>query len=205
MGDEPITTNTSRLRGRWWLRALVGTILLALFGPPCVRDFRYNQEISQFQDEAHRLGGWAGFPPESPGDEFEVDLRDTPVDDEQFARLVRMPAFRYVIGLSLARTHVTDRGMDLLANHLISLLDVSGTKVTDRGLASIAKMQHLVFLNVSGTDVSDAGLDPLIARAAAIHLQTVNLQDTRVSKAGAERLRKVIFQPTVISGPSQKQ
>ena len=135
-----------------------------------------------------------------------MDLTDKPVDDEQLARLLHLPAFRYVIRLSLADTRVTDRGLEMLANRpSIYLLDVSRTKITDHCLASIAKMQGLVILNLSGTSISDRGIETLIAHAGSSHLRSVSLRDTEVSQATAERLRKALFQATVTLSPAKQR
>lgn len=221
MTDEP-TTKVRRPRRRWppwtlaavillaWLAAAL-VLLTAVFGPHFRYQYVTNREIHRLGIEAHRLGGWAGV--YEGGVDFwndwvsvTVDLGDTPVDDEQLAHLLRMPAFRNVMNLSLEGTHVTDRGLDLLVDQRsVFLLDVSRTRVTDHGLASIAKMQGLVELNLSGTPISDRGIETLIAHAGSSHLRSVSLRHTEVSQAAAERLRKTLFQATITLSPANKR
>ena len=94
----------------------------------------------------------------------------------------------------------------MLVDHpSIGLLDVSRTGVTDQGMTSIAKMRGLVVLNLMGNPISDRGIDTLVAEAASSHLRSVGLDGTKVSPAGAERLRKALFQATVDLGPTDKR
>jgi hypothetical protein len=215
MAGEATTTYPRRARSRWRTGCLVGVVLLAglaaMFGPHFRSSYLAYEEIRQLWVEATRLGGWAGVIEGGAdfwGDalEADVDLKHTPVDDQQLARLVRMPGFRRVTTLILEETHITDRGLKLLVDQpSIHLLDVSRTGVTDQGLASIAMMRGLVVLNLSGNPISDRGIDTLVAQSESSHLRTVNLLDTRVSQAGAERLRKALFQATINLGTTDKR
>jgi hypothetical protein len=68
----------------------------------------------------------------------------------------------------------------------VTWLDLSGTRVTDAGLATLARLPNLTRLSLGNTAVSDAGLRHL---AALVRLEYLNLFDTRVSDAGVGALR----------------
>ncbi len=214
MTGEPKAPKTHQARRRWRPSSLVAVVLLAgltaAVGPHCRSAYLANREIHRLWVEADRLGGWAGVP-EGQVDfwndrvDVSVDLSRAPVDDEQLARLVGTPAFRHVTSLILANTRVTDRSLELLVNFpRIGLLDLSRTNISDQGMKSVAGMKSLVILNISNTGVSDAGIEILVARASSINLRSVFMQDTRVSREAADKLRQVLFQPTILYGPSAK-
>lgn len=213
MTDEP-TTKARRAGKGWSIGCLAGVVMLALLTAAFVPHFRsvsrMLREFDELRTEAHRLGGRAGIDNSEGGLDFSydpvtvtVDLRDTPFDDEQLARLLRIPAFRYVINLSVAGTHVTDRGLEMLVDRPpICLLDVSRTRITDHGLASIAKMRNVISLNLSGNPITDRGIETLIAQMGSSHLDAVVLYDTQVSKAEAQRLRNAMIHGSIL-GPAR--
>lgn len=67
----------------------------------------------------------------------------------------------------------------------ITSLDIARTKVTDKGLASVAAMKNLRELHLENTAVTDAGLDQLKGLAA---LEYLNLYGTKVTDAGIQKL-----------------
>jgi mono/diheme cytochrome c family protein len=82
---------------------------------------------------------------------------------------------------------VDDRAVAALAGIApqVLWLNLAGTKVTDSGLATIARLPNLTRLHLQRTDVSDAGLEHL-ARLA--HLEYLNLYGTKVTDAGLRAL-----------------
>ena len=68
----------------------------------------------------------------------------------------------------------------------VTWLDLSGTRVTDAGLATLARMPNLTRLSLGNTAVGDAGLRHL---AGLARLENLNLYGTRVSDAGLDALR----------------
>ncbi|MBX7209890.1 MAG: hypothetical protein K1X78_16355 [Verrucomicrobiaceae bacterium] len=71
-----------------------------------------------------------------------------------------------------------------LADKVVSL-DLARTKVTDKGLASVASMKNLKELHLENTGVTDAGLDQLKGLA---ELEYLNLYGTKVTDAGVQKL-----------------
>ncbi len=67
----------------------------------------------------------------------------------------------------------------------IMWLDLGRTKVTDSGLATVAKMPHLEKLHLEGTKVTDAGLKHL---SGLTELRYLNLYKTSVGNAGLKHL-----------------
>jgi uncharacterized membrane protein len=76
------------------------------------------------------------------------------------------------------------RDLATVGDNLV-LLDLSRTKVTDAGLAAVAKMPNLRRLQLQETGVTDAGLPSI---KALPKLEVLNLFDTRVSDAGLAAL-----------------
>ena len=70
-------------------------------------------------------------------------------------------------------------------------IDLSGTQVTDKGMAVVGSLKGLEYLQLSGTSISDAGLAEL---RGLERLEAIDLSHTKVTQAGAkylEQLRKL--------------
>jgi len=65
-------------------------------------------------------------------------------------------------------------------------LTLAGNRITDRGLAQLARMTRLKTLDLSATEVTDAGLIHLQGLKS---LEAVNLGATRVTKEGLTELQ----------------
>jgi hypothetical protein len=95
-----------------------------------------------------------------------------------------------VTRLSLSGTQVTDAGLASLSSFVnLTRLHLDRTRVTDAGLASLASLPRLEYLNLYGTAVTDAGLAQLQRLGA---LRDVYLWRTAVTAAGADRLRAAL-------------
>jgi hypothetical protein len=68
----------------------------------------------------------------------------------------------------------------------LSSLSLSGNRITDDGLAHLARIGTLQTLDLTGTEVTDAGLEHL---RALPRLQSVELGGTRVTAEGAMKLQ----------------
>jgi Leucine-rich repeat (LRR) protein len=68
----------------------------------------------------------------------------------------------------------------------LETLVLSGNRITDQGLAELAKIRTLKSLDLEATDITDAGLVHLEGLKA---LRTVDLNATRVTKQAIDRLR----------------
>lgn len=67
-------------------------------------------------------------------------------------------------------------------------LNLSRSKVTDAGLASLAGMSNLKKLHLPNTAVSDAGIDALLGLSK---LEYLNLFNTKITDAGLAKLEKL--------------
>ena len=67
-------------------------------------------------------------------------------------------------------------------------LNLSRSKVTDAGLASLAGMSNLKKLHLPNTAVSDAGIDSLLGLSK---LEYLNLFNTKITDAGLAKLEKL--------------
>ncbi len=92
--------------------------------------------------------------------------------------------------LNMSRSQITDAGLDNLPKFKqLRRLYLDNTKVTDKALASIAKLPDLEYLNLYGTEVTDAGLDQLKGMKK---LRKLYLWKTKVSKEKADDLKAAI-------------
>jgi hypothetical protein len=100
--------------------------------------------------------------------------------------------------LSLSGTVVTDAGLAKLSafTHL-TRLHLEHTRVTEAGLAALSGLTRLEYLNLYGTGVTDAGLARLEQLAG---LRDLYVWQTRVTPTGAERLRAAIPKLNVVLG-----
>jgi uncharacterized membrane protein len=93
--------------------------------------------------------------------------------------------------LQVAPLEVQDEFGDEQLNRLLSIaeqitwLDLSGTRVSDLGLAALAKMPHLTRLSLQKTAIGDDGLRRL---SGLVNLEYLNLYGTSVGDAGLEHL-----------------
>jgi hypothetical protein len=192
---------------------LAGMILLttlgALVGPKACWFLRETTQIQQLSDEVRRLGGWAGI--DEGGIDFEheriepgIDLSHARIDDDAFAPITVMPAFRNVGHLGLSDTPITDRSIELLRNNkALIALDLSRTKVTDKSLDSLATIPGLNHLKVSGTSVSDAGLEVLREKLPPGASMMLDVTDTAVTEEGVRKLSAKFNQWNILYGPSK--
>lgn len=92
-----------------------------------------------------------------------------------------------VTWLDLSGTAVTDAGLAALKRFPnLTRLDLDRTAVTDAALAHVASLKALESLNLYGTRITDAGLQRL---ETLENLRSLYLWQTEISEAGAERLR----------------
>ena len=69
----------------------------------------------------------------------------------------------------------------------LSSLDLAGTRITDAGLAHLAKLPLNRELNLGNTAVTDAGIVAHLGKKATLNI--VDLRGTAVGKAGLAALR----------------
>ncbi len=116
--------------------------------------------------------------------DFNGSLAGERMDDKQLERLT--PLAPSLVWLNLSGTAVTDAGLAHLGKLAqLRRLNLSRTAVTDAGLASLAGLGQLEVLNLYGTGVSDAGLAQLHGLQS---LTKLYLWETAVSDAGVAAL-----------------
>ena len=91
-----------------------------------------------------------------------------------------------VVAVGLNCKPSTDETLHRLAElpHL-EVLDLTNTRITDRGLADVGKLKGLKYLRLDGTETTDAGLVHL---RHLTHLETLMVSCKRVTDAGIEHL-----------------
>jgi hypothetical protein len=176
----------------------------------CVNTMRSGAEYDRLVVEAGRLGVQVSVPPGDAGWDgiglttyYVAEAGNKDLDDAGLERLIRLPAFARVRGLSLAGTRVTDKGVGLLEGlPLLTRLDLSRTAVTDLCMAPILR-SSLGGLNLSGTAATDQTVELLIEQPETIHLRMVDLTDTRVTEEKVRRLGRSKHQNNYLYGPSK--
>jgi hypothetical protein len=90
----------------------------------------------------------------------KLDLTECSLDDDECRQLI--DGLPLLEELNLSRTRITDRGLESLQPSIeIRVLDLWGTRITDAAVPHIVKLQGLEELNLSGTQVTDAGVSQL--------------------------------------------
>ncbi|MBT3638093.1 MAG: hypothetical protein HN531_14250 [Opitutae bacterium] len=98
------------------------------------------------------------------------------------------PLAKQLLWLNLARTGVTDKGIESLGKlTLLTRLHLENTSITDAASAHLSKLKGLEYLNLYGTGVSDASVGNL---AKLRKLSKVFLWQTKFTEKGAESLKK---------------
>ena len=95
-----------------------------------------------------------------------------------------------LVWLNLSRTKVTDRGLERLAKYpQLRRLNLARTSTDDGALRHVAGLEHLEYLNLYGTAVTDAGLAQLRGLAK---LRKLYLWQSKVTEDGAARLAEAL-------------
>ena len=113
-----------------------------------------------------------------------VDLRSSWVTDSDMPLLAQLPHLSY---LDLSMTRITDRGLQQLksAPAIVELNLYYAEQITDEGLAAIKGWKHLKKLNVRGTRITDTTLE----HAASVPtLQVLDVGYAQVTDVGLDHL-----------------
>ncbi|MGI6524154.1 MAG: type IV secretory system conjugative DNA transfer family protein [Bdellovibrionota bacterium] len=136
-----------------------------------------------------------------------LQLSDLNITDEHLLQLSHT-AFDNVKKLVLTNTRITDKGLTSIANlRNLTQLFLDGTDITDSGLKAITVLPRLRILNLSRTAVSALGLAPL--RSSKI--RKLILRETKVTDNGLnyltefKRLSEVALERTAISDKALDQ
>lgn len=113
------------------------------------------------------------------------------------------PIADQILWLDLARSQVTDAGLDTIAKMVhLGRLHLENTKVTDAGLVKLGALRELEYLNLYGTKVTDAGIGKL---EGAKGLKKLFVWQTGVTKAGATSLEGKVAGLAVNVGLSEAE
>lgn len=124
-----------------------------------------------------------------------VSMRDR-FDDAALAKLA--PVAASLVSLDLSGTTVTDAGLATLADAVdLRMLRLSQTGVTDAGLAQLRGLASLESLNLYGTGVT---ADGVMALAELPALKRLYLWQTAVDAAGADKLREKMPEVEIVLG-----
>lgn len=116
------------------------------------------------------------------------------ITDETLATLSRCTHLRY---LNISRTKVTDTGLATLVE-LVNLQSfVTTQNMTNSGAASVGGLGRLEELDLDGARITDAGMKSL---AALKRLRSLTLSNTRVTDAGLAVLEKLQYIQTLVLG-----
>jgi len=116
------------------------------------------------------------------------------ITDSQLSRLT--PIRNNVTQLDLSKTKVTDKGLRNVAGYrYLTHLDLRHTQIGDAGLAFLRNMENLWYLSLLNTKVTDRGLSNL---AEIKSLQEVYLWQSKVTTDGVYRLREALPKAKII-------
>ena len=119
-------------------------------------------------------------------------VRSTAMDSD-FARVAALPHLKY---LNLRRSEITDGGLKHVENLTeLEILDLTGRPITDSGLMRLEGLVNLKNLWMFRTQVSDAGLVHL---SSLTKLTYLDVQDTHVTRQGANELQKSLPKCTIV-------
>ena len=103
-----------------------------------------------------------------------------------------------VLWLDLGNTRISDGGLAAVAKlPNLTRLHLQHTSVGDGGVALLAALQRLEYLNLYGTAVTDQGLVPL---SSLKRLRALYVWETRVTSAGVSRLQAALPRLTIETG-----
>ncbi|MCC6670515.1 MAG: hypothetical protein IT458_05600 [Planctomycetes bacterium] len=150
---------------------------------------------------AKAAGGKARITPIAEGSPLlrvEFPGHEADVGDQDLAALA--PLREHVAQLILPRARVTDRGMAAVARlpRLVHL-DLRETAVGDPGVAQLGGLTELRVLNLFATPVTDAGVATL---ARLSKLESVYLWESEVTEAGLVRLRAALPGARIVGAPA---
>ncbi len=156
-----------------------GFIDVFLVPPPPQQKLR-DPEDNEVISRLEGIGGQLTF---SGDDVIAVDLFKTAATDRELVGVRRFPK---LVGLTLTGTNITDDGLAQL-QILTGLgdLGLADTRITDCGLAHLEDFKRLEYLSLGKTKVTDDGL---------VHLQPLqnlvmlNLTDTQIGDGGLAHL-----------------
>jgi Leucine-rich repeat (LRR) protein len=134
------------------------------------------------RDPIAALGGIATR--DSAGRIVAVDLRSSWVTDSDLAQLAQLP---HLARLDLSMTRITDRGMQQLkgAPAIVELNLYYAEQITDEGMAAVKNWKRLKRVNLRGTKITDTTLEHL---SGIESLEAIDAGFAQVTDVGLDRL-----------------
>ena len=137
--------------------------------PPLAADYR--PRTSQIAALETQLGVRLIPRSQNPRDGLTLRTVGAPQRCDDGALAALKPVADLIVDAELARTKVTDKGLKTLAGFAnLRSLDLSHTAVTSRGLPSLTNLSKLESLNLTATDVDDEGVLPFRRKPGLRHL-----------------------------------
>jgi hypothetical protein len=126
--------------------------------------------------------------------DINLDLTSCPITNDGLSSLAGKNNIRC---LSLAKTAVNDDGMKHLRGMNLQSLDLSATKITDAGLATLGECEfpRLKEITLEHTSITNAGLMHL---ANFKHLEWVTTAGTKVTRDGIRHLKAKLPEATIL-------
>ena len=107
-----------------------------------------------------------------------------------------------VVEVDLSRTKVTDKGLEYMGKlGRLTHLNLNRTEITDAGLKHLGDLRSLEWLNLYGTGITDAAL-PDIAKHKK--LKAVYVWNSKITGEGVEKLRKALPNAKVVAETDAK-
>lgn len=118
-----------------------------------------------------------------------VNLVNNPdFSDEQMNVLLKLED--QIIWLDLSDTKITDKGLQHVAKlKNLTRLHLDNTAISDRGLSYLKNLEHLLYLNLYRTSISDKGLESL---SGIKNLKALYLWQTQVTPQGVALVKQAI-------------
>jgi internalin A len=134
------------------------------------------------RDPVADLGG--AVTRDNSGRPVAIDLRSSWVTDADLAYLAKLPA---LAKLDVSLTRITDRGMQLLkgAPSIVDLNLYYAEQITDEGMSAVKNWKHLKRVNVRGTKITDTTLEHL---SGIETLEAIDAGFAQVTDVGLDRL-----------------
>jgi len=152
--------------------------------------------LEQARQIARRLGILVrSVSPDGPWIDVTASRAGRAFGDAELARLA--PVASAVQWLDVAGTSVSDKGMaTVAAMRSLERLHLDGTQVTDEGLRRLGRLRRLTYLNLRGTAVTDAGIAALRGMP---RLRSLYVWQTAVTPAAVEELGRQLVDARKIS------
>lgn len=142
---------------------------------------------------------------------IHLSLADTAIDDSAMKHIAKLRKLRW---LDLSNTLISDAGVEDVNALDLRVIMLGNTKVTDRAVHTIAKMQHMTKANLQGTQITNEAvrlLAPLPKLGDELNLSNtaiddgcvpyfaeiqcrprIDLRGTKISEEGMKRIRALL-------------